>query len=265
MVTFYLATMNTYGHQSEPTIRRDCCNYDFNSSLFIYHDISIIIINPLSLTFSQAFIYLNSVQLMSIMDHFGYSTWPLVEYNLDLYTDRASFLGWLNHMSERKRLAITLDPASSEPTRFKNKRVQVPMEHSPSKRESEIEMTPVPQSLPSQPTTSHPLSAQKYPGGGKTTKSGKRKKGVDSDVEYKPPSKPEKPKSKRSSSRKGSSKAKASSTKPNTSSYGNISEDLGGKRPKHLYSTGQEISDSEVSLDGKDVDYEGHSDSLTDS
>ena len=264
-VTFYLAMTNTYGHQSEPTIRKDCCNYDFNSSLFIYHDISIIIINPLSLTFSQVFIYLNSVQLMSIMDHFGYSTRPLVEYNLDLYTDRASFLGWLNHMSERKRLAITLDPASSEPTRFKNKRVQVSMEHSPSKRESEIEMTPVPQSLPSQPTTSHPPSAQKYPRGGKTTKSGKRKKGVDSDVEYKPPSKPEKPKSKRSSSRKGSSKAKASSTKPNTSSYGNISEDLGGKRPKHLYSTGQEISDSEVSLDGKDVDYEGHSDSLTDS
>ena len=220
---------------------------------------------PYPLLFSQAFIYLNSVQLMSIMDHFGYSTRPLVEYNLDLYTDRASFLGWLNHMSERKRLAITLDPASSEPTRFKNKRVQVSMEHSPSKRESEIEMTPVPQSLPSQPTASHPPSAQKYPRGAKTTKSGKRKKGVDSDVEYKPPSKPEKPKSKRSSSRKGSSKAKASSTKPNTSSYGNISEDLGGKRPKHLYSTGQEISDSEVSLDGKDVDYEGHSDSLTDS
>ena len=146
---------------------------------------------------------------MSIMDHFGYSTRPLVEYNLDLYTERASFLGWLNHMSERKRLAITLDPASSEPTRFKNKRVQVSMDHSPSKGESEVEMTPVSQSLPSQPTTSHPLSAQKYPKGGKTTKSGKRKKGVDSDVEYKPPSKPEKPKSRRSSLRRGSSKAKA--------------------------------------------------------
>ena len=106
---------------------------------------------------------------MSIMDHFGYSTRPLVEYNLDLYTERASFLGWLNHMSERKRLAITLDPASSEPTRFKNKRVQVSMDHSPSKGESEVEMTPVSQSLPSQPTTSHPLSAQKYPKGGKTT------------------------------------------------------------------------------------------------
>ena len=81
---------------------------------------------------------------MSIMDHFGYSTRPLVEYNLDLYTERASFLGWLNHMSERKRLAITLDPASSEPTRFKNKRVQVSLDHSPSKGESEVKITPVP-------------------------------------------------------------------------------------------------------------------------
>ena len=202
---------------------------------------------------------------MSIMDHFGYTTRPLVEFNLSIYTERASFLGWLSHMSERKRLAITLDPAASEPARFKNKRVQVSMEHSPNRGESEAEMTPVPQSLPSQPTTSHPLSAQKYPKGGKTTKSGKRKKGVDSDVEYKPPSKPEKPKSKRSSPRRGSSKAKASSTKLNTSSYGNISEDLGGKRPKHFYSTRQEISDSDVSLEGKNVDNEGHSDSLTDS
>ena len=131
------------------------------------------------------------------MDHFGYSTRPLVEYNLNLYTERASFLGWLNHMSERKRLAITLDPASSEPARFKNKRVQVSMEHFPGKGESEVEITPVPQPSPSQPSISHPLSAQKYPKGAKTiTKSGKRKKGVDSDVEYKPPSRPEKPKSK---------------------------------------------------------------------
>ena len=61
---------------------------------------------------------------MSIMDHYGYTTRPLVEFNLDIYTERASFLGWLSHMSERKRLAITLDPAASEPARFKNKRIQ---------------------------------------------------------------------------------------------------------------------------------------------
>ena len=59
------------------------------------------------------------------MDHFGYATRPLVEYNLELYTERASFLGWLTHVSERRRLAITLDPAASEPSKFKNKRVQV--------------------------------------------------------------------------------------------------------------------------------------------
>ena len=203
---------------------------------------------------------------MSIMDHFGYSTRPLVEYNLDLYTERASFLGWLSHMSERKRLAITLDPASSEPTRFKNKRVQLSMEYSPGKGESEVEIAPVPKPSPSQATIFHPLSAQKHSKGAKTiTKSGKRKKGVDSDVEYKPPSKPEKPKSKRSSSRRGSSKAKASSTKPNTSTYGVITEDFGGKCPRHFHSTRQETSDSEASLEGKEVDKESHSDSFTDS
>ena len=52
------------------------------------------------------------------MDHFGYATRPLVEFNLDIYTERASFLGWLSHMSERRRLAITLDPVASEPARI---------------------------------------------------------------------------------------------------------------------------------------------------
>ena len=77
------------------------------------------------------------------MDHNGYATRPLVEYNLDLYTERASFLGWLGHMSERRRLAITLDPAPSEPARFKNKRVQVSEEYSSVRGESEAEVAPV--------------------------------------------------------------------------------------------------------------------------
>ena len=203
---------------------------------------------------------------MSIMDHFGYPTRPLVEFNLSIYTERASFLGWLNHMSERRRLAITLDPAASEPARFKNKRIQVSEEYSSGKGESEAEIAPVSNPSPSQPAISHPLSAQKYPQGNKTiTKSGKRKKGGDFDVEYKPPSKLEKPKSKRSSSKRGSSKTKASSTKPNTSTYGTITEDFGGKRPKYFHSTRQEASDSEVSLKGKEDDRESHSDSFTDS
>ena len=82
-------------------------NFTFFIFIFLQHYLFQSI--PLILL-SQSLIYLNSVQLMSIMDHFGYATRPLVEFNLSIYTDRASFLGWLNHMSERKRLAITLDP-----------------------------------------------------------------------------------------------------------------------------------------------------------
>ena len=100
---------------------------------------------------SQSFIYLNSVQLMSIMDHYGYTTRPLVEYSLDLYTERASFLGWLSHMSERRRLAITLDPASSEPTRFKNKRIQASRDMM--REESEPEVVPISASSSTKPSS----------------------------------------------------------------------------------------------------------------
>ena len=93
-----------------------------------------------------------SVQLMSIMDHYGYATRPLVECNLDLYTDRASFLGWLEHMSERRRLTITLDPAASDPTRTKNKRIQVTSDLE-KKAESEPEMIPVVGPPPVEPTS----------------------------------------------------------------------------------------------------------------
>ena len=115
---------------------------------------------------SQSLIHLNSVQLMSIMDHFGYATRPLVEFNLSIYTDRASFLGWLNHMSERKRLAITLDPASSEPARFKNKRIQASMDMI--REESEPEVVPISPSSSTKPSSTvtkssskpHPFSLQ---------------------------------------------------------------------------------------------------------
>ena len=103
---------------------------------------------------------------MSIMDHFGYATRPLVEFNLNIYTDRASFLGWLNHMSERKRLAITLDPASSEPARFKNKRIQASMDMI--REESEPEVVPISPSSSTKPSSTvtkssskpHPFSLQ---------------------------------------------------------------------------------------------------------
>ena len=102
---------------------------------------------------------------MSIMDHFGYTTRPLVEFNLSIYTERASFPGWLSHMSERKRLAITLDPAASEPARFKNKRVQASGDI---REESEPEVVPIGSSSSCKPSStvtkssskSHPSSLQ---------------------------------------------------------------------------------------------------------
>ena len=143
--------MNIYGHQSELIIRRDSCNYKLYLSLFLhFYNIPIVFVNSLSLL-SQSLIYLNSVQLMSIMDHFGYTTRPLVEFNLSIYTERASFLGWLSHMSERKRLAITLDPAASELARFKNKRVQASGDMI--REESEPEVVPI-----SPPSTSRSSS-----------------------------------------------------------------------------------------------------------
>ena len=96
---------------------------------------------------------------MSIMDHFGYTTRPLVEFNLSIYTDRASFLGWLNHMSERKRLAITLDPASSEPARFKNKRIQASMDMI--REESEPEVVPISPSSSTKPSSTVTKSSSK--------------------------------------------------------------------------------------------------------
>ena len=202
---------------------------------------------------------------MSIMDHFGYATRPLVEFNLSIYTERASFLGWLSHKSERKRLAITLDPAASEPARFKNKRVQVSGDI---REESEPEVVPISppstsrsSSTTAKPSKSHPSSLQAL----KTNqlakiaaKEAERKREADSEGEYKPPSKKTKVKSKRSSSRSKAGK------KPNTSAYGKVT-DVGGKCPKHLFTGIGEASDSDTSFKTKKYDKESHSDSLTDS
>ena len=221
-----------------------------------------------------SFVYLliHSVQLMSIMDHYGYATRPLVEYNLDLYTERASFLGWLGHMSERRRLAITLDPASSEPTRFKNKRVQASENYTSVRGESETEVTPVTRPSSTKPSTARSANPHSFsPQAPRQTqetrvaaRAAKRRKEADSDDDYKPPIKLEKTKSKRTSSKRSSSRAKASTIKPNTSAFG-IVTDEGGKCPKHLYEEKQEASDSDTSLKGKEDDNESHSDSLTDS
>ena len=205
---------------------------------------------------------------MSIMDHFGYPTRPLVEFNLSIYTERASFLGWLSHMSERRRLAITLDPAASEPARFKNKRIQASGDMM--REESEPEVVPISPSSSTKPSATatkssskphpHSLPALKMNQLAKiAAREAERKSEADSEDEYKPSVKVAKTKSKRSSPR-----SKASKIKPNTSAYGKVT-DVGGKRPRHLYKEKEEASDSDTSSKTKKYDKESHSDSLTDS
>ena len=198
---------------------------------------------------------------MSIMDHFGYPTRPLVEFNLSIYTERASFLGWLNHMSERRRLAITLDPASSEPARFKNKRVQASGDMI--REESEPEVVPINPPSTSKPSStitksSKSLQALNNQPTKTVSRAAERKRVADSEDDYKPSTKKAKVKSKRSSSRSKAGK------KPNTSAYGRVT-DVGGKCPKHLFTGIGEASDSDTSSKTKKYDKESHSDSLTDS
>ena len=205
------------------------------------------------------------------MDHFGYATRPLVEFNLSLYTERASFLGWLNHMSERKRLAITLDPASSELARFKNKRIQASMDMI--REESEPEVVPISSSSSTKPSSTvtkssskpHPLSLQAFKENqlariaAREAKREKRaEKKADSEDEYRPLTKKAKAKSKRSSSRSKAGK------KPNTSAHGKVT-DVGGKCPKHPPTGAGEAPDSDTSPKTKKHDKESHSDSPTDS
>ena len=266
--------MNICGLLLGLTTRKGSCNYSFIFPQFTFTMIDFIIsVTPLLFYLLIVLcLLIHSVQLMSIMNHYGYATRPLVEYNLDLYTERASFLGCLGHMSERRRLAITLDPASSEPTRFKNKRVQASEDISSVSRESETEVAPVAPPSSTKPSTVksanlHPLSLQALRQTQEAriaARAAKRKKEADSDDDYKPPIKLEKTKSKRGSSKRSFPRSKASSTKPNTSAFGIITDD-GGKCPKYLYGSKQEASDSDTSLKGKEDDKESHSDSLTDS
>ena len=201
---------------------------------------------------------------MSIMDHYGYATRPLVEFNLSIYTERASFLRWLSHMSERKRLAITLDPASSEPARFKNKRVQASGDMI--REESEPEVVPINppstsklSSTATKSSKSHSQSLQALNNqSAKIIKEAERKREADSEDDYKPSTKKTKVKSKRRSSRSKASK------KPNTSAYERVT-DVGGKLPKHLFKGIGEASDSDTSQKSEKDDREGHSDSFTDS
>ena len=212
-------------------------------------------------------LFSQSLQLMSIMDHFGYTTRSLVEFNLDIYTERASFLGWLSHMSKRKRLAITLDPAASELARFKNKRIQASGDMI--REESEPEVVPISPSSSSKPSSAtkssskpHPFSLQALKVNQLTriaAREAERKREADSEDEYKSPIKVAKAKSKRSSPR-----SKAGKTKPNTSACGKVT-DVGGKHPRHHHKEKGEASDSDTSLKSKKDGKESHSDSFTDS
>ena len=194
---------------------------------------------------------------MSIMDHFGYPTRPLVEFNLSIYTERASFLGWLSHMSERRRLAIILDPAASEPARFKNKRIQASGDMM--REESEPEVVPISPSSSTKPSTTATKSSSKLHPTKIAATEAERKREADSENEYKPSVKVAKAKSKRSSPR-----SKAGKIKPNTSAYGKVT-DAGGKHPRHLLKEKEEASDSDTSSKTKKYDKESHSDSFTDS
>ena len=108
-------------------------------------------------------------------------------------------------MSKRKRLAITLDPAASEPARFKNKRIQASGDMI--REESEPEVVPISPSSTSKSSSaatksskSHPYSLQanmNQPA--KTaTREAERKRGGDSEDDYKPSTKKAKVRSKRS-------------------------------------------------------------------
>ena len=194
---------------------------------------------------------------------------PIVStFNLSIYTERASFLGWLSHMSERRRLAITLDPAASEPARFKNKRIQASGDMM--REESEPDAVPISPSSSTKPSATVTKSSSKpHPHSLPDLKMNQlakiaareveRKREADSEDEYKPSVKVAKAKSKRSSPR-----SKAGRIKPNTSAYGKVT-DAGGKRPRHLYKEKEEASDSATSLKSRKDDKESHSDSFTDS
>ena len=211
---------------------------------------------------------------MSIMDHFGYPTRPLVEFNLSIYTERASFLGWLSHMSERRRLAITLDPAASEPARFKNKRIQASGDMM--REESEPEVVPISPSSSIKPSATVTKSSSTTKSSSKphqfslqalkmnqlariAAREAERKREADSEDEHKPSVKVAKAKSKRNSSR-----SKAGKTKPNTSAYGKVTE-VCGKCPRLYHKEKEEASDSDTSLKSRKDDKESHSDSFTDS
>ena len=50
---------------------------------------------------------------MAILDHFGYSTHPMEDYDDPLWYNRDDFRPWLEHIKDSKRLIIIDDSAAS--------------------------------------------------------------------------------------------------------------------------------------------------------
>ena len=68
---------------------------------------------------------------MAILDHFGYSTHPMEDYDDPLWYNRDDFRPWLEHIKDSKRLIIIDDsaasPKPSKPDAI-NKKLQVTSE-----------------------------------------------------------------------------------------------------------------------------------------
>ena len=78
---------------------------------------------------------------MAILDHFGYSTHPMEDYDDPLWYNRDDFRPWLEHIKDSKRLIIIDDsaasPKPSKPDAI-NKKLQVTSEKIKAKSGREI-------------------------------------------------------------------------------------------------------------------------------
>ena len=185
-----------------------------------------------------------SVKLMYILDHFGYATQPLVEYHMTMFTDRASFMGWLSSLSERRRLEIILDPRASGPSLTKNKRVQVNMEEEVQESEPEV-------------CTAKPSSSTEAKRPKRQASKRPRKVSESGSEEDTKPSKNKK----KSKKAKGAPGLDPPVSGPTLVPMGR-SQTRVESNPKQFSKGKAGGSDSDVQIQ---KDYEGHSDSLTDS
>ena len=97
---------------------------------------------PLSPSLQKSFFFLLiSIQIMAILDHFGYSTHPMEDYDDPLWYNRDDFRPWLEHIKDSKRLIIIDDsaasPKPSKPDAI-NKKLQVTSEKIKAKSGREI-------------------------------------------------------------------------------------------------------------------------------